>query len=76
MIKNITIDDVHPRKLYNISETARILGKHRGTIKTYINNGIIQDKVSKLKPKPGSSGRTMHKRGVLGSEIIRVYGSI
>lgn len=75
MIKNITIDDVHPKKLYNISETARILGKHRGTIQTYIDNGIIQDKVSTLKPKRGCCGKTVYKRGVLGSEIIRVYGS-
>lgn len=76
MKKCITIDEVRPKKVYNISETARILGKHRQTVRTYIANGWITDTLVTLKPKRGKEGKTAYKRGVQGREIIRVYNEI
>lgn len=73
MIKAITIDQVRPTRLYSISEVARILGRDRGTIRTYIAKGWVEDCLVKIKPKRGKEGKTSNKRGIMGSEILRVF---
>lgn len=73
MIKAITIDQVRPKRLYSISEVARILGRDRGTIRTYIAKGWVEDCQLEVKPKRGKEGKTSYKRGIMGSEIQRIY---
>lgn len=74
MIKSvIRYDEIDPRKVYNISETARILGKHRGTINNYIKRGLIEVSLVALHPKRGQEGSSLYRSGVSGKEIQRVY---
>ena len=73
MNKDINISQVHPKRLYSLSEAARILGRDRGTIRTYIAKGWIEDCQVAIKPKRGREGKTSYKRGLMGAEIQRIY---
>lgn len=75
MTKVITIDQVQSKRLYSISEAARILGRDRGTVRTYIAKGWVEDCQVAIKPKRGKEGKTSYKRGIMGAEIIRVFAN-
>lgn len=44
---------INPTKGYSISETSKLIGKHRNTVRSYITNGIMKAYQSRRNIKKG-----------------------
>lgn len=62
-----------PTRAYNLSEAASLLGVHRHTVRSYINEGYILSEMRTRKPRRGKQGKTTYREVILGSEINKAY---
>lgn len=56
---------INPTKGYSISETSKLIGKHRNTVRNYITNGILKAYESRRNIKEGQKALLIKGREII-----------
>ena len=66
-MENITI---LPNKGYSIAQAARIIGRHRNTVRNYIEQGILKAYEGRRRVRCSKSGDELHAMLIKGKELV------
>ena len=70
MRTNIDNVAINPNKGYSIAQAARIIGRHRNTVKNYIEQGILRAYEGRRRVRSSKEGEELHAMMIKGRELV------